>query len=240
MTTAPTAGAPRIRQLVLLVPDLEAALTEVREAFGFGTGLRDVEEMAKLGFEHEIFTFTDTFLEVCAPIGPAWPHARMVAKRGAMGYMVDVQVPDLDAVVARAAEAEISPLFVQPFHDSVISQWHPRSLGTLAEFDQIEPAETWHYAPEIFAGSTTTVGTDLVGAEIAVADPEEMTAVWARLLDVVPTGPTTLDLGGTTLRFVEGTEGFRAIDVAAADPDRIGETVSVAGVAFTFVAGGSR
>ena len=231
---------PRIRQLVLLVPDLESALAEAREMFGFERGIRDEAEMAKLGFEHEICSFADTFLEICAPLGPEWPHARLVEKRGPMGYMVDVQVEDLEAVVARAAAIGIAPLFSEPFNDSLISQWHPRALGTLAEFDQIEPAETWHYADRIFANAATGVATDLVGAEIAVPDPVAMTRTWATLLDVEPASATSLDLGGSTLRFSEGTGGFRAIDVAAADPARIGETVRLLGVDFTFVQGAQR
>ena len=231
---------PRIRQLVLLVPDLETALAEVREVFGFTQGIRDVEEMAKLGFEHEICSFADTFLEICAPLGPEWSHARLVEKRGPMGYMVDVQVEDLEAVVARAAELDIAPLFKEVFNDSLISQWHPRALGTLAEFDQIEPAETWHYAPRIFANAATGVATDMVGAEIAVADPVAMTATWAAVLGVTPSSETTLDLSGSTLRFTEGTEGFRGIDVAAADPARVGETVHLLGIDVHFVEGAAR
>ena len=228
---------PRIRQLVLLVPDLESALAEVREVFGFTQGIRDVEEMAKLGFEHEICSFADTFLEICAPLGPEWGHAKLVEKRGPMGYMVDVQVEDLEAVVDRAAGIGIAPLFKEPFNDSLISQWHPRALGTLAEFDQIEPAATWHYAPQIFDNAATSVATDMVGAEIAVADPVAMTRTWATLLGVEPATETTLGLGGSTLRFAEGTGGFRGIDVAAADPARVGETVRLLGVDFTFVQG---
>ena len=228
---------PRIRQLVLLVPDLESALAEVREVFGFPRGLRDVEEMAKLGFEHEICSFRDTFLEICAPLGPEWSHARLVDKRGPMGYMVDVQVDDLESIVARAAALDIAPLFQEPFNDSLISQWHPRAMGTLAEFDQIEPAETWHYAPQIFENAATGVATDMVGAEIAVPDPVTMTTTWATLLDVTPASESSLDLGSSTLRFTEGTEGFRAIDVAAADPARVGETVHLLGIDFNFVQG---
>lgn len=228
---------PRIRQLVLLVPDLESALAEVREAFGFREGIRDVEEMAKLGFEHEICSFADTFLEICAPLGPEWSHARLVEKRGPMGYMVDVQVEDLGSVIARAAGLEIAPLFHEPFNGSLISQWHPRALGTLAEFDQIEPSETWHYAPRIFDNAATDVATDMVGAEIAVPDPVAMATTWATLLGVTPVSGTALDLGGSTLRFTEGTDGFRAIDVAATDPERVGETLHLLGVDFHFVKG---
>ena len=232
-----TTSVPRLRQVVLLAPDLEPALAEVRAAFGFGEGTRDAAGMAALGFEHEVCSFADTFLEVCAPLAPDSHPARLVEKRGPMGYMVDVQVPDLDASVARAAEDGITPLFQQDYRGARISQWHPRALGTLAELDQVDPPESWHDAPEIFERSATGVATDIVGADIAVADPAAMALTWGRLLGVEPATETSLALGPSTLRFTAGTGGLVAIDVAAAHPARVGDTLPLCGVEFRFVKG---
>lgn len=234
MTTPPL---PRLRQVALLVPDLEAALAEVRTAFGATEGTRDPEEMAALGFAHEIVSFADTFLELCSPL-PAettTPAQRLLERRGACGYLLDVQVPDLDAVVARAAEAGVAPLFDEPFGAGRISQWHPRAMGTLVELDEIDPPGSWHYAPAIFERAATGVATDITGAEVAVTDPEAVAATWGRLLDVRPDGDE-LRLGPTTVRFVVGDEGLRAVDVAAADPGRVGDVLTLAGVEFRFVA----
>jgi catechol 2,3-dioxygenase-like lactoylglutathione lyase family enzyme len=235
VTTSPL---PRLRQVALLVPDLEAALAEVRAAFGATEGTRDPEEMAALGFEHEIVSFTDTFLELCSPLPSetTTPAQRLLERRGACGYLLDVQVPDLDAVVARAAEAGIAPLFNEPFGAGRISQWHPRAMGTLVELDEVAPPESWHYAPEIFERAATDVATDVVGAEVAVADPASVAATWGRLLDVRPDGET-LRLGPSTVRFIEGDEGLRAVDVAATDPARVGDVVRLSGVEFRFVEG---
>jgi hypothetical protein len=238
MTTPdPSTALPRLRQLVLLVPDLQAGLEEVRAAFGFTRGTSDAAGMAELGFEHEVCSFADTFLEVCAPLGPDSHHARLVEKRGAMGYMVDVQVADLDAAVARAAEHDVAPLFVQDYRDARISQWHPKALGTLAELDQVDPPESWHDAPEVFENAATGVATDIVGAEIAVRDPGAVARAWSQLLGVEPTTPTSLILGPSTLRFSEGDTGLSVIDVAAADPARVGDTMTLCGVEFRFVEG---
>lgn len=229
---------PRIRQVVLLVPDLEEAITQCREAFGFTSGTRDAESMAELGFEHEVCSFADTFIELCAPLAADSASGRLVARKGAVGYMLVVQVDDQSAVIDRAAGLGIEPLFAQEFEGNQISQWHPKSLGTLAEIDQVEPAESWHFAPRIFDASCTDVARDIVGAELATPDPEAMAGVWAKSLDVPLTDPTTLHLGDTVLRFSRAGDstGLVAVDVAATDPARVGEVVRIGGVDFRFVA----
>lgn len=229
---------PRIRQVVVLVPDLEETLTQCRDTFGFTSGTRDAESMAELGFEHEVLSFADTFLEVCAPLTADSVGGRLVERKGAVGYMLVVQVEDQQAVIDRAAGLDFAPLFAQDFEGNRISQWHPKSLGTLAEIDQVEPAESWHFAPRIFDASCTDVARDIVGAELATPDPEAMAKVWSQVLDVPLSDPTTLPLSATVLRFVPAGEstGLVAVDVAATVPSRVGDVVRIGGVDFRFVA----
>lgn len=231
---------PALRQIVLIVPDLDEAVDRAREIFGFTSGTRDTESMAELGFTHEIFSFADTFIEIVAPIDAESPHGRMVARQGAGGYMVDVQVADLDKLVERAAGLDIAPLFVQDFEEHRISQWHPKALGTLAEFDHVEPHDTWHFAPRIFEASCTAVARDIVGAEISVDDPERMAQKWSRVIDAPLIGGRTVDLGQGSVTFVAGTDrkGLTAVHVIATDPARVGQSVVLGGVDFRFVAEG--
>lgn len=233
MTTVPT-----IRQVVVLVPDLEPALARARDVFGFTSGTRDPESMAELGFEHEVCSFGDTFLEIVAPLSPDSPPGRLVERKGAVGYMLVVQVADLQAAIDRAAAIGIEPLFTQDFEGNRISQWHPRSLGTLAELDQVDPHDSWHFAPRIFDASCTDVAKDVVAADLAVADPEQMASTWSEVLDQPLVDPTTLRLNDTVLRFVpsaEGLTGLVAVDVAATDPARVGDRVEIGGVEVRFV-----
>lgn len=233
---------PTIRQVVVLVPDLDEAIAQARDTFGFASGTRDPESMAELGFEHEVCSFGDTFLEIVAPTTPDSAHGRLVASKGAVGYMLVVQVADLQAVIARAAELGIAPVLAQPFEGNEMSQWHPRSLGTLAEIDQMSDPDSWHFAPRIFDASCTDVARDIVGSDLAVPDPEEMARTWSTVLDLPLTDPTTLTLRGTTLRFVpsvDGARGLVAVDVVATDPERVGDVARLAGVDFRFVAGGA-
>lgn len=229
---------PCIRQVVLLVPDLDEAIAQCRETFGFTSGTRDPESMAKLGFTHEVLSFGDTFLELVAPMTPDSSHGRLVERKGAVGYMLVVQVADLKADIGRAAGLGIEPLFAEDFEGNKISQWHPKSLGTLAELDQVDPHDSWHFAPRIFEASCTDVARDIVGAELASADPEAMALTWSQVLDAPLSDPTTLPLQETVLRFVPAGDatGLVAVDVAATDPARVGESLHLCGVDFRFVA----
>lgn len=230
---------PCIRQVVLLVPDLDEALAQTREAFGFTTGTRDEQSMADLGFVHEVCSFNDTFVELVAPMTPDSAHGRLVEAKGAVGYMLVVQVADLKAVIGRAAKLGIEPVMAEPFEGNEISQWHPKSLGTLAEFDQMATDDTWHFAPRIFDASCTDVARDIVGSDLAVPDPEAMAQTWSQILDIPLTDPTTLTMQGTVLRFVPSTaesRGLVAVDVTATDSARVGDVIRLGGVDFRFVA----
>ncbi|MDV6268970.1 MULTISPECIES: VOC family protein [Rhodococcus] len=231
---------PALRQIVLIVPDLGEAVARAREIFGFTSCTRDVEAMEELGFIHEIFSFADTFIEIVAPIDADSPHGQMVARQGAGGYMVDVQVANLDELVDRAGRLDIAPLFVQGFEGHRISQWHPKTLGTLAEFDQVEPHDTWHFAPGIFEASCTDVARDIIGAEISTDDPKVMAQKWSQVVGAPVLGNATVELAKGSITFVpaDGRKGLTAVDVIATDPARIGESVILGGVEFRFVAEG--
>ncbi|WP_418061291.1 VOC family protein [Pimelobacter simplex] len=229
---------PRLRQVVLITADLDAALTRARDVLGFGPGVRDVEEMAKLGFEHEVLTLADTFVEVVAPLDPESSFGQLVRRNGDGGYMAVVQVGDLQGVVDTAAGIGVTPVIHQDYDGHRISQWHPKHLGTLAELDQVEPADTWHFAPGIFENKAQGPGGDIVACTIATPDPQQVAGNWATMLGIEVGEDAVLRLPGEELRFVasgEGPRGLVAVDLVALDPARAGETIELCGVRFTLV-----
>ncbi|SDJ40984.1 Glyoxalase-like domain-containing protein [Frankineae bacterium MT45] len=231
---------PAIRQLVFLAADLESTLAAARAELGLGAGVKDAEGMAALGFIHEVLTIDQTFLEFSAPLGPDTLPGRLVAKRGDLGYMVVVQVADIEATKAKAAELGLKPVFETPYEEHTITQWHPRDLGTLAELDQIRPAETWHMAPQIFANGSTDVVGDFVAIEVAVPDPAAMAARWAEVLSI-PVGDdgTHVELAGRRLRFVplvgDSGAGLVAVELPATDRSQAGRVARISGVDFRLV-----
>jgi len=230
---------PRLRQIVLITADLEPAVAEARSTFALPKGVRDADGMAEIGFEHEVLTFDQTFLEIVAPLDADGPQGQMVQAQGEHGFMTVLQVDDLAAVVDRAGELGFAPVLHQEFHGNPISQWHPKHLGTLAEFDEMDRPDNWHFAPESFEVGSTEVAQDIVAAQIATDDPEAMAARWATVLGVSADG-AQVPLASGTVQFIptgEGRRGLRSADLVATDPQRVGESVTLCGVEFRFVAG---
>jgi len=232
---------PRLRQVVLITADLEASLARARAAFSLPEGVRDTDGMAAIGFEHEVLGFDQTFLEIVAPLSADSPQAQLVNKQGDSGFMAVLQVGDLAAVIERADGLGFAPVLQEDYEGHPITQWHPKDLGTIAELDQMEPVDTWHFAPRCFEIGSTEVAQDIAAAEIAVDDPEAMASRWATVLGIEAEG-SDVRLGAEAIRFVPiagGPRGLRAVDLVASDPARVGETTELCGVVFRLVAASS-
>jgi hypothetical protein len=230
---------PALRQIVLLAEDLAGALTDTKAFLGLRTGIRDEAAMAKLGFEHEVLAIDETFVEIVSPLSPDSSPGRLLARRGEGGYMVVLRVADLDAVVARAAELGLKPVLHSEFEGNPMSQWHPRDLGTLAEFDEMRVAE-WHFCPELSDTGSTDVVADIVAVDIAVADPAGQARRWATLLGVeLADGATTVALGARELRFVSTAHGngLCAVTLSTSRPETDEDQATICGVEFSLVTG---
>lgn len=228
---------PMLRQIVLITDDLEPALKHARAALGLHEGLRDAEGMAAIGFTHEVLAIDQTFLEIVAPVSMDSPQARQLDKYGPGGFMAVLQVADLPAVRAHAQELGFGPLLDEDYEGQPITQWNPKDLGTIAEIDQMTPADHWHFAPKVFEIGSTEVVQDIRAVDIAVDEPIVMAARWAQLLGQPVDGPVVPLGGGQSLRFVaaDGARGVCAVDVIASDARRVGDAVTLCGVDFRFV-----
>lgn len=231
---------PALRQLVFLAADLDATLATARRELGLLEGYIDAEGMAELGFIHQVLAIDQTFLEFSAPLGPDTMPGRLVAKRGDLGYMLVVQVDDTEVTKARAEARGLKMVMETPYEGHTITQWHPRDFGTLAEFDQIRPSDTWHYAPRIFEIGCTDVVQDFTAVELAVRDPAAIVATWADVLDIpIEADGVSLDLSGRSVRFSQATpggpEGLIVVELPATDRAQAGRTFQLSGVEFRLI-----
>jgi hypothetical protein len=226
-----------LRQIVLLTGDLPAALAEAKSLLGLNDGVRDEPGMAELGFDHEVLAIDQTFLEIVAPLAADSSPGRLLRRGGDRGFMVVLQVPDVDAVLERAASIGLEPVMHTVYEGNPLTQWHPRDLGTLAELDEMRAEAEWHFCPELSDTGSTRVVRDIVAVDVAVDDPASVAGRWAVLLGLtVPHGTTELDLGGRKLRFVPrqaDRDGLVAVTLAASDGTRRDHTLC--GVHFSIV-----
>ncbi|WP_406068845.1 VOC family protein [Micromonospora sp. NBC_01638] len=233
-----TPSLPELRQVVLLTGDLEGTLSTIRSAFGVPAGFRDVEGMGAVGFNHEVVGFDRTYLEVCEPKDPESPLGRKTAEKGDSGFMVVVQVPHADGMRQRADELGFSPIVAKEHHGNPLSQWHPRDFGTLAEFDEIRPATSWHFAPDVYDARSTSVVLDISAVRLSVPDPAAMAHRWATVAGgTVNDNGTSVDLTGRTVHFADlpGSRGLKTVECVARDRGRVGETHRICGVDFVLV-----
>lgn len=237
---APTVppALPALRQIVLLTGDLDGSLATARREFGVPVGTRDVEGMAAIGFRHEVFGFGSTYVEICEPLDPRSSAGRRIARDGPGGFMVVIQVQDAAAMRARAGELGLQPLVDEDFHGSPISQWHPRDFGTIAEFDQMIPPESWHLAPAVYSSRSTSVVSDVLGVRLTASDPIAMAGRWATVIGgTLADDGVTVEAGGRWIRFVpqaDDADTF-AVECLATDRDHAGTAIRLCGVTFMLV-----
>ena len=229
---------PALRQVVLLAADLPAALTRTKALLGLRDGIRAEREMAALGLAHEVLAVRDTFIEVVSPLSPDTSAGRLLARHGDCGYMVVLQVADVDAVVGRGRALGLKPIVHEPFEGNPMTQWHPRDLGTLAELDEMRVAE-WHFGAALSGTGCTDVVGDIVSVDIAVPDPAAYARRWAALLGLeLAAGQTRLALGRGEISFVPDANGsgLRAVRLSASTPEAANLGDTLCGVAFSVAA----
>lgn len=224
-----------LRQVVLATESHETDLKAVREAFGLGTGFAD-PELKEFNLADATMPVSATrYLELVAPIAPEGPVHSWLTKAGPRGgFTLSVQHPDPDGVRARCAELGVRvPIDAVAFGHTVL-QLHPKDVGLVLEIDGIDDPDTWFW-DDIDPGPEARAGIDeIVGVEMTAEDPVAMATLWTKIMDLPEQVDTTsVDLGGTTVRFVAGTPSAHwnilvRRSGAADDP-------SLPGITFTLV-----
>lgn len=200
----------RLRQAVLAARDLDATKATL-EAHGLRDPFRD-PGVKEFGLDNAVYPVGDAFLEVVSPIQDGTTAGRFLDRAGSddpVGYMVIVQVDDLDAVRSRAQELGIRTVWRIDLDDIRASHLHPKDVGAILSVDQPTDPSSWRWGGPGWEDRTVTgrLRSMTIGA-----DPER----WSALLDRrVLDGVMSLD-DGTELRFVEG-EGVVAIELEIGD-----------------------
>jgi hypothetical protein len=228
----------RLRQAVVAVADLEAAVAELRAAFGLDDPFED-PGVGAFGLRNAVFAVGDTFLEAVSPIRKGTAAGRYLERRGGdCGYMVIFQLEDLEAARRRADRLGVRVVWRADMEDISGTHLHPADMrGAIVSLDRADPPGSWRWGGpdwigKIGAGSPGRV----VGITVSVTEPGRVAERWAEVLGVTADG-TRLELDGSSVEFTSSPGdvdlGISEIRLELPDDLRQGrDSVDVAGVRF--------
>ncbi|MCL3837591.1 hypothetical protein [Aeromicrobium duanguangcaii] len=217
MTTSPF---PILRQVALGTADFAGDGDRLRELFGLAPGYTD-PMLEDVGMADETLPVGDVaYLELVAPLNEKAPINGWLAKvGGTAGYCASIQVSNLTPHLAAAEAAGVRIAVDLDVHGKRIIQFHPGDMGLLLELDEIPDPQAWHWDDVDFETPAEPLIGDVVGIDVATADPVARAELWAAVLGVeldewddVP----LVRLGERTVRFVkDDVARLSAIDVVA-------------------------
>lgn len=232
----------RLRQVALVAADLAPVETAIIEKLAVELCYRD-PNVALFGLTNALFPVGDKLLEVVSPTREGTTAGRQLDKRhGDGGYMVILQVDDLDAMRSRIETHDVRVVFTAPGPGITGLHLHPKDVGAaILSVDQADEWDEWPWAgPHWRDHITTGVVTDLTGVAMQSEDPAKTARKWAALLgrevDQIA-GQYHVRLDEGVLRFVSPGDnrgdGVCAVDMRAADGQA--RSTELCGVTINFV-----
>jgi len=238
-TLPPAPERMRIRQIAICAPDIRPVERAVVQALDITPVHRD-KPGPPIWMYNGVFAIGDTFLEILQPERPEAPTTKFLEKQGgAAGYMLIIQVDDMDRARARAEAAGVRVVWEIPVgdHHGVVGgaiHLHPGDTGgVLTSFDWMEDWDSWSWAGQAWPWHRRTdVVSGMVAAEISSAQADKVAEKFSLLLGRELDDTRCISLGDTRVRFVDGPDGSRdrltGIDMLATDRGRVGETFEFA------------
>jgi hypothetical protein len=228
-----------LRQVAVAALDGRAALEGLHAVFGLSAGYQD-PGVADFGLENHVFAVGDQFVELVSPVTDQAPVRKFLQKKGrsAAGYMVILEV---DAVGPYRTRGEAMGCRVVLGSESATwstVHFHPRDMGSLVSVDHDKGGDWIPAGPNWRERSGASAATGIAGVRIAAPDPMAMARRWAQLLDVPASPGMALHLRQGTIEFVPaaaGSDGLIAVDLYAAEEQRVGECHVIAGTEFRLV-----
>lgn len=220
----------RLRQIALVARDLAAARADISAVLGIDYAFDD-PGVGKYGLHNAVFPIGDTFLEVVSPKEEGTTAGRLLQKRGGDGgYMVILQVDDLEQARARVRDASARIADQTDRDGAAFTHIHPKDIGgAILSLDRMIPKERWEWGgPHWQSHVCTDTSLKVAGAELQARDPAQMAARWAQVLGRTAAqdrGVWRIKLDDGEIRFtadVDGRgEGLGAFDVVVRDIDSV-------------------
>lgn len=232
----------RLRQVALVAVDLAPVEAGIIDELGVELCYRD-PDVGVFGLKNALFPIRDKLLEVVSPMTEGTTAGRQLDRRnGDGGYMVILQVDDLDAMRSRIEAHGVRVVFTAVRPDITSLHLHPKDVGAaILSVDQSEQWDEWPWAGPTWRDHIATqVVTDLAGVAMQSEHPAATANRWAAVLgrEVAEVGDqyhVPLDEG--VLRFVppgdDRGDGVCAVDMRAANGQV--RSTTLCGVTINFV-----
>lgn len=225
----------RLRQVVWVASDLDAAEATIAGHFGLKPAFRD-PGLVEFGLENVVMPCGEQFIEIVSPTRADTAAGRLLEKRfGDGGCMIMLQTQSLDWVRVRVNQHNVRIVHEAKGEGITGLQLHPSDVGaTLLSIDACDKSEEWPWAgPDWRDFVDTSVVDGIVAVELQAADPDAVALKWSSLLGC-PIRHEALRLDDAEVRFVPAGDGrgdgLRAVDLRATDRSRVGEQRMIHGV----------
>jgi hypothetical protein len=233
----------RLRQVALVAADLALVEAGIIDELGVELCYRD-PDVGVFGLKNALFPIGDKLLEVVSPMTEGTTAGRQLDKRnGDGGYMVILQVDDLDAMRSRIEIHDVRVVFTAPGPGITGLHLHPKDVGAaILSVDQSDHWDEWPWAGPTWRDHIAThVVSDLVGVAMQSEHPAGTANRWAAVLgrEVAEVGDQYhIELDEGVLRFAppgdDRGDGMCAVDVRASDGQV--RSTTLCGVTINFVA----
>lgn len=239
----------RIRQVALCTDDIWREEQVIVSTLGVAGVHRDPPNVFEM--RNVVFAVGDTFLEVLQPTTDTAPSAKFLSKRGGPGgYMLILQVDDLDSARSRVEDLGIRIVYDEPpakHHgvEAAAIHLHPADTGgAIMSLDRMDPVDGWAWAGRAWQGHVhADVVERVVGVELRSADVEALATRFSALVDrpcsIDDEGEWTIGLDDSVVRVVTGPPGERdqltAVEMLASDRSSVGDVRTIAGTEIRFV-----
>jgi hypothetical protein len=220
----------RLRQVCLVAPHLEPAVSDIAAILGLDVCYRD-PNLAKYGLVNALLPVDTALLEVVAPSQPGTAAGRFLARTGGRGgYMVilSCEDPDERASFANSIGVRTAHVIDHPPYHGV--QLHPRDCrAAFIEFNHTEDSDD-DFSPYPPAGPhwqdaiRHDVTRALLEVELQSPDQWDLAQHWSNIIGVPLTsarsGDPQIAFSNGCLRFAKGSAEamtglkFRVNDVA--------------------------
>jgi hypothetical protein len=226
------AGYLRLRQICLVAPHLEPAISDIAAIMGLSVCYRD-GNVAKYGLENALLPVDTILLEVVAPLQEGTAAGRFLQKTGGRGgYMAIFCCDDPHARGKHANAIGVRTANVithAPYHGV---QLHPRDCrAAFIEFNHTDGSDDVlgpypPAGPDWQKSIRKDVTQALIGVEMQSPEPEALAAHWSRIIGIPvnksASGEPELKLPNANFRFVEG-----ASDLMSGLTFRVGNVAKV-------------